>query len=127
MHSSRMRTARSVTVSHRILCTPGNHTCPPTTMHTPQQPCTPHSNHACPPATMHTPLQLHMPHPCNHACPHNHACSPGNHTCPPASMHPPQIMHAPQPHTPQQPSMPPHGQNDTRVKILPCPNFICGR
>ena len=85
-----MHTARSLTVSHCILCTPpatmhtplSNHACPP-------QPCTPPYNHTHPPTTMHTP---------NHACPHNHAC-------------PPATMHAPlwQPHMPLlwQPHMPP--------------------
>ena len=62
MHSSRMRTARSLTVSHRIPCMPPgrNHACPPGgTTHAPS------SNHAFPPeqprmppgATMHTPWQ----------------------------------------------------------------------
>ena len=109
MHSSRMRTARSLTVSHRILCTP-----PPATTHAPWLPRIPPSNHASPP-TMHAP--------------HNHTHPPGNHAHPwqpripppPSShAHPPATMHAPhnhahplvtwQPHmppTPRQPRMPP--------------------
>ena len=61
MHSSRMRTARSLTVSRSIChaqpppplpCMPTCHTCPP--------PCTPPCHacspcHACPPSAMHTP------------------------------------------------------------------------
>ena len=67
MHSSRMRTAHSLTVSHCILCTPPcNH--PPTTMHTPPQPCMP-SLQPCmppwqphmPPATTHPPKKPHTP------------------------------------------------------------------
>ena len=69
MHSSRMHTAHSLTVSRRIPRTPRLPPCmPPTTMHAPR-------NHICPPATMHT---------------------PHNHVCPPATMHiPPATMHAP--------------------------------
>ena len=62
-----MRTARSLTVSCHILCTP------PATTHTP-------CNHACPPAIMHAP-----PQPCTH--PHNHAC----HACPPQTTHVPPV------------------------------------
>ena len=91
MHSSRMRTARSLTVSRRVLhmppsplaamhapwqphTTPQQPHMPPTTMHTPH-------NHTCPPTTMHIPLQSHTPSaitdaspqpctpPCNHAHP----------------------------------------------------------
>ena len=76
MHSSRMCTARSLTVSHRALhmpplqthmpprqphMLPRHHTCPPATMHT--------SGNYAPPATMHTP--------------HNHACSPATMHAPP--------------------------------------------
>ena len=81
MHSSRMRTACSLTVSRRIPRMPCcHHACPqqtrmpPTTTYTPLQPHTPH-NYACPlqpctpPTTMHTP--------------HNHACPPSTHTPPP--------------------------------------------
>ena len=94
MHSSRMRTACSLTISCHILCMlPHNHA-PPTTMHAPNnhahpnttthQPCNhthPLNNHA-PPATTHASQQPHMP--------------PSNHTCPPATTH-----------APQQPCMPP--------------------
>ena len=120
MHSSRMHTACSLTVSRHNLCMP------PTTRHTPWQPCMPPCNHTCPP-------QPCMP-PGNHACPlatmhapSNHACplqpctppttthvpttmhAPHNHACPPATMHAlwqpcmPPGNHAP----PQQPCMPP--------------------
>ena len=104
MHSSRMRTARSLTVSRRIPRThipptmhaPRNHTHPPpATMHTPWQPCihpwqpcmplsnhTPPGNHTYPPATMHAPpLQPCIP-------PWQPCMPPSNHT-PPATMHPP--------------------------------------
>ena len=76
IHSSRIRTARSLTVSHSIC-----HTHPPA-MHAP---C-----HACPPA-MHAPCHTH-PLPCMHPC---HTCHPpvclysagplhaGIDTCPP--------------------------------------------
>ena len=75
MHSKRMHTARSLTVSRHIPCTP------PTTMHAP-------ANHTWPPATMHAP--------------HGHACPLQPHTPPPpqprmspATMHPPATRHAP--------------------------------
>ena len=106
MHSSRMRTTRSLTVSRRILCTtpPATTHAPLATMHTPQQPCMPPSNHAHPlatthvpsnhtrpPATMHAPLaarhapwQPHMP-PGSHAHPPATTQPPGNHARPPGS------------------------------------------
>ena len=67
MHSSRMRTARSLTVSRRILCTspsnhacpPCNHTCPPATTHPPTTTHAPQQPHM-PPTNMHTPLQPRM-------------------------------------------------------------------
>ena len=115
MHSSRMRTAHSLTVFCHILCTP-----PPAIMHTPHnhtwnppQPCmppsnhTPHDNHTCPPqphippAVTHAPQQPHMP-------PHNHACPPCNHACPLQPCMPPATMYTPTAmHTPRQPCMPP--------------------
>ena len=128
MHSSRMRTARSLIVSLYLII---SHTCPPFAMHapfaTPPLPCMPPLP---PPATMHTPS--------------NHACHPpGNHTCPSATMHaplatmhaplatmhapwkpctppsPPRTMHAPFPWqpciAPQQPCMPPCEQNHTHL------------
>ena len=113
MHSSRMRTARSLTVSRRVLCTPpDNHACPLQPC-TPQQPCMPLCNHACPPATMYAPLAVtHVPPMTTHA--------PCNHTHPPATMHTPQQLHTPNPpspatmhaplpatHAPQQPRMRP--------------------
>ena len=132
MHSSRMRTARSLTVS-RSIC----HACPPA-MHTPQ-PCMP-PGHACPSA-IHAPEAMHTP------C---HACPPATHTpghaCPP-TMHASPAVHAPLPctspamrtpcwHTPSHahpcrhacPLPPPCGQNSwhTLLKILPCPNSFAG-
>ena len=53
MHSSRMRTTRSLTVSHRIPCMP------PFTMHAPFTTHAPH-NHACPPQ----PCMPPSPQPC---------------------------------------------------------------
>ena len=83
MHSSRMRTARSLTVSHRK-----NHARPP------EQPCTPPgSNHAhAPGATMHTP---HPPRATMHA-PREQPCMP-----PWATMHTP----------PEQPCTPPQSNH----------------
>ena len=88
MHSIRICTAHSLTVSHRILhmppCNhahplPCNHACPPTThapcnhahpwqphTHPCQQPCTSPWQPCTPPATMHTPWQPCTP-PGNHA------------------------------------------------------------
>ena len=113
MHSSRMRTARSLTVSHRK-----NHACPPraNTHAPPVQPCTPSpSNHAHPPrATTHAPReQPHTPPQSNHACP------PGatTHAPPRATTHaPPEQPRMPpleQPCMPplEQPCMPPSGSN----------------
>ena len=84
MHSSRMRTTRSLTVSGCILRTPpSNHACPPATMHAPPKPCmpplatthAPHHAHPHPLATMHALWQPCMP--------------PSNHAHPPATMHAP--------------------------------------
>ena len=106
MHSSRMCTACSLTVSHRILCMP------PTTMHAPLplQPCMPPAtthaphNHKChlqpctPPATTHPPTThapqqpcmppatMHSPQPLPHPAtppPHQHGTPPHNNTSPP--------------------------------------------
>ena len=113
MYSSRMRTARTLTVSRRILCMPlpqpcmpppGNHACPPATMHAPQptmhtphkpcmplptthpqQPCTPPGNHACPPPTTHAPNQ-----PCNPPTPPGQPCMSPHQPCmPPKHARPP--------------------------------------
>ena len=95
MHSSRMRTARSLTVSPYLVVSP-THTPPPQEQpHMPpweQLHMPPWSNHACPPgATTHTPRS-------------NHACPPRATTPPRATMYTPWE----QPHTPQeQPCMPP--------------------
>ena len=111
MHSSRMRTARSFTVSCHILCMLPKPRMPPI----PQQPCTPPSNHACPP----------QPHtPCNHACPPATMHAPTTMHAPPAAMHAP-----PQPHMPpQQPRMPPLNRMTNRCKniILPQTSFAGG-
>ena len=118
MHSSRMRTARSLIVSPYLVISqapppqsnhahpPGsNHTPPRATMHAPPQ-----SNHTCPPrATMQPPEQPHTPRS-NHAHPsQEQPCMPppeqphpprSNHTCPPVA-----TTHAPLPR--EQPCMPP--------------------
>ena len=118
MHPSRMRTARSLTVSrnichtsqpchacplpcmppamHPLACTTPCHTCPPL-------PCMPPTmqipHHACPPATY--PPAVHIPLPCMPSLPH---ITPPRHACPPC------------------------GQNSWHMllKILPCPNFVAG-
>ena len=116
MHSSRMHTARSLTVSPCLIishaCPPpqSNHTCPPSNNAgpPPEQPCMPpratthipratmyalQSNHACTPprATTHAPReQPHMP-------PKQPRMPPqSNHACPPKQpcMPPPQNNHA---------------------------------
>ena len=138
MHSSRMRIARSLTVSCCILHNPpGNHACPPlqpcmppTTMHTPtttsphnhaHPPATTHApgNHACPPATMHAPQQPHMP-PSNHAHPPQPCIPPSNHAHPPATTH----ACPPHNHTP-----PPVDRIlDTHFwKYYLAPNLFCGQ
>ena len=80
MHSSRMRTARSLIISPYLIV---SHTCPPPSS------CMPPLHHACPlsphmppplpcmpPFAMHAPLTMHTP-----LC---HTCPPlGNHACPP--------------------------------------------
>ena len=128
MHSSRMCTACSLTVSHCILCMlPHNHASPPqpcmppttytpqqpcmppATMHASPQPCTPLGNHACPSATMHAPG--------NYACPPQPRMPPGNHTCPliPTHAAPPATTHAPLATM----HAPPWTEWHTCVKILP--------
>ena len=100
MHSSRMRTARSLTVSCCILRMP-----PPATMHAPQQPRMPPSNHTCAPATTHPPGTTHVP---------------GNHTHPLATTHPPSN------HTsPQQPCMPPGNHTHPLQPRMPPGNHAC--
>ena len=94
MHSSRMRTTRSLTVSRRILCMP-----PPATTHTPRSYTCPLKPRTPPKPCM--PPQQSMP-PCNHACPpDNHAPSttthaPSSQACPPpTTTHPSATMHDP--------------------------------
>ena len=88
MHSIRMRTVRSVTVSRRIPRTPPcNHT-PPATMHAP--PATTHApcNHTCPLQPCTPRLQPRTPPPHNHTCPlGKHACPSGKHVRPPVDRH----------------------------------------
>ena len=122
MHSSRMRTARSLTVSRRIPCMPpGCHTCP-------QLPCMPPGCHACPPAATHAP-------PGCHACPQLPRTPPGCHACSPAAMHTPWLPHMPPScHTWPSPlaamhnppgchARPPCGQTDT-CKNITFANFV---
>ena len=101
MHSIRMRTVGSLTVSRSIWhgggcmpCTPLPHT-PPTT-HPPCHACHP----PCTPPAMHTPL------PCTHPC---HAHTPGTHA-PLPCRHP---YHA----------RPPWIEWQMFVKLLPCPKL----
>ena len=145
MHSSRMRTARSLTVSHRICqgghvwharplpCTP-----PTITTHVPL-PCMPHLPHMPPTAihaychartpAMHTPLpckppcHAHPPLPCKFPAMHTHAmyAPPAmhapRHTCPPA-MHAPSPPHMPPCHA----RPPPPVDRQTPVKTKPSQN-----
>ena len=103
MHSSRMRTARSLIVSPYLVV---SHTPPRATTHAP-----PESNHACPPgATMHAP-----PGPTMHAPQSNHAHPPGATTHPPtATTHAPQSNHTPLPLG--QPCMPPRATMHTPLE-----------
>ena len=69
MHSSRMHTESSLTVSPYLIVSHA---------HPPEQPRTPPwSNHACPPKQPDIPPSSHAPPRSNHACP------PSNHACPP--------------------------------------------
>ena len=119
MHSSRMRTARSLTVSHRKnhAHPPSNYACPP--WEQPHMP--PGSNHACPPrATTHAPGSNHArsPRATTHAplgattCPTppgatTHAPPGSNHAHPPRA-----TTHAPL----EQPCTPPPVDRQTPVK-----------
>ena len=121
MHSSRMRTARSLIVSPYLVV---SHACPPgATMHAP-----PRSNYACPPEQPCIPPQEQprMPPPgaTTHAPPEqprmpprsNHACPPGATTHAPGSNHahpPGATMHAP----PEQPCMPPSPPKQPRKQV----------
>ena len=137
MHSSRMHTTRSLTVSPYLIIF---HACPP-----------PRSNHACPPrATMHAPIP---PRGTTHAPPWEQPCMPPKQphtpleqpcTPPRATMHapqeqprmPPQSNHA-CPHPPEQPRMPPTPGATThappvnritdRCKNITFANYVCGR
>ena len=124
MHSSRMRTARSLTVSCHILCMPPpphNHT-PPPAIHAPcNHTCPP--NHTSPPTTMHPPATMHAPS--NYAPPAT-MHTPRNHACPPTTMHaPPQPHMPPSNHAcpPATTHPPPWTEWQTGVKILPCPKL----
>ena len=95
MHSSRMRTARSLTVPPYLVV---SHARPPRSNHAspPEQPCMPPratmhppgSNHACPPG-----VNTHPPWEQPHMPPQATTHAPlGNHTCPPrATMHAPPV------------------------------------
>ena len=135
MHSSRMRTARLLTVSQYLVVSVGVGD-----MHARHIPC-----HAfplpCMPPAMHAPRHafplpcmppaMHIPLPCippYHACPH-HACPL---PCIPPAMHAPCHAHPPAMHTPL-PCMPPTTQTPLpRVQTDTCKNitfanFVCGR
>ena len=121
MHSSRMRTVRSLIVSHRI-------------PHKPPLPRMPPFHHTHPPSPCMLPF---APYPLCHACPLCYECPPfATHAplpcTPPFAMHapplprmppsphmPPFTMHTPwQPRmTPRQPYTPPRGQTDTCKNI----------
>ena len=154
MHSSRMRTARSLTVSRSIFwgvhhTHAPHHACPlpctPPATHAPhhKHPPAMHAHcHACPP-TMHVPYATHTPPPhmlpC-HTCPL--PCTPPAmhkplpcmlpcHACPchvhPSHAFPPPRI--PPCHTflpPPPPCMLSHGQTDT-CKNITFANFICRR
>ena len=129
MHSSRIRTARSLIVSPYLVISHAGSP-PGTTMHAP------------PGATTHAPLeQAHTPPGSKHACPPEQPCMPpqSNQACPPgATMHAPQSNHACPPWSNhacppgEQPCMPPpHGSNHARLppvcKNITFANFVCGR
>ena len=95
MHSNRMRTARSLTVS-RSICRQG------CVYHTHPLPCVPPCcapPFPCTPSAMHAPtLTTHAPLPATHA--------PLCHACPLPCM--PPAIHAPLPHMAPLPCTPPH-------------------
>ena len=110
MYSSRMRTTRSLTVTH-ISSYPTHAPPPGATMHA----LTPMSNHACPlGATTHTPQSNHAPPWSNHTCtpeqPHmplEQKCTPPEQPFMPpptrATTHAPQSDHACPPSKPIRP------------------------
>ena len=113
MHSSRMRTARSLIVSPYLVVF---HACPPSSPCTPPSPCMPPFStyptslrHTCPPATTHTPSNRACPLATTYPLATMHApqqpCTPpSNHTCPPRQpCMPPKKPCMP----PWQPCMPP--------------------
>ena len=133
MHSSRMRTARSLTVSPYLVV---SHAHPPL-----EQPCMPPREQPCMPplgATMHAPQeQPCMPPQSNHACPREQPCTPpgsnprSNHACP---LPPGATMHTPSPQ--EQPCMPPrattHAPPVDRMwthasENITLPQLRCGR
>ena len=117
MHSSRMRTARSLTVSRSIChacplsCMPPCHTCPPA-MHPPAM-------HA-PPAT-HTFPAMHAPLPCMSPLPHMPPVP-----CMPPATHTPLPCLSPLPHMPSCNAHPPathapyHAHPPCHAHPLPC-------
>ena len=132
MHSSRMHTTCSLTVSRSIcqggMCPPAMHTPLPCMSLLPSMPSTMHTpHHTCPPA-IHA-LLPHMPLPCiplphmpsaMHAPCHTHPlpCMPPLPCMSPCHAHPPSCippaMHAP------------HGQTDT-CKNITFANFVWRR
>ena len=132
MHSSRMRTARSLIVSLYLVI---SHACLPFTTHIPftthtplhhapsLQPCMAPSNHACPQEPCMPPRTMHAPS--NHAHPPSPHMSPSNHACPPANTHALITMHAP-PSNHARP--PPCGQNSWHAsENIALPQLRCGR
>ena len=115
MHSSRMRTARSLILSRRI-------------PHMPLPLC-----HICPPSPCTLPLcHVHPPLPCPlcHTCPLRHACLPSP-CMPPFTTQAPFTTHTPGNHAcPQQPRTPlattPPVDRQTPVKIQPSQTSFAG-
>ena len=140
MHSSRMRTACTMTGRAYHACPPSPFTMhAPFAMHTPL--CHTHPPLPCmPPFATHAPLHHTCP-PREQPCmpPQEQPCTPpgSNHACPlGATMHPPEQPHThpwEQPHTPPRAiacppatTHTPCGQTDT-CKNITFANFVCGR
>ena len=140
MHSSRMRTACSMTGRISAGCIPRM---TPLFATPPLSPHMPNLCHACPPFATHAPLchacppLPHMPPLC-HTCPPHHACPPSNHACPPgATTHTPQeqprmppraTMHTPHLHPPGATTHgPPVNRITDRCKNITFANYVCGR
>ena len=122
MHSSRMRTARSLTVFPYLVV---SHACPPleATTHTP-----PEQPHMPPPCSNHT----HPPRATMHAPQSNHACPPSRATthAPPEQPHMPPMPPQKQPRMPPQSNHacpPPVNRITDRCKNITFANYVCGR